>query len=68
MKIKIFNENFASDVEAAVNKWLEENPDIEIVDIKTFATPMHEMCTGQPPTILNQWNEYLWTIVYKEEK
>lgn len=67
MKIKIFQANWPSEVETEVNKWLEENPNIEIVDIKPFATVMQEMYIGQSPIICNQWCDYTWTVIYQDK-
>lgn len=65
MKIKIFQANWVSEIEKAINEWISENPTFEIVDIKPYATIMWDFYNGQPPTICNQWSEYTWTVIYK---
>lgn len=66
MKIKIFQANWVIEVESEINKWLSENPNIEIIDVKPHSNVMYDMYESQPPTVCNQWLEYTWTVIYKE--
>ena len=34
MKVKFFNEEHIEELEEAVNNWLSENTDVDIIDIK----------------------------------
>ena len=66
MKVKIFIESFTNQLEDAINKWLEENPEVEIISMYPYICVLHDLYENYPTQIANQWKESTMTILYKD--
>jgi hypothetical protein len=64
MKVKIFNGVDISIVEDNMNKWLEENSAIKVVNIFPYCSMIRDYFHRDPSVIANQWMEYIFTVTY----
>lgn len=56
-QIKIFE--FHGNNETEVNTWLRENPQIEVISVNMVS--MHDLYSGQTPTVCNEWTATIVT-------
>jgi hypothetical protein len=61
IQIKTFDPSTET-TEAQCNRWLSENPDIEIISIHN--SPLYDFYSSGEPSICNQWIRM--TVVYKK--
>lgn len=66
MKIKIISKTDIISVENELNKWIEENPHIQIIQVYPYTVMLRDYFYGRPDEVCNQWSEFHWTIIYTE--
>lgn len=62
---KIFNDTNSENLERSINDWLKDN-NVKVLDIHIGVHPMFDMYQGCQPTICNQWEQYIATIIYNK--
>ena len=67
MNVKIFKGYSSDDVEIAINEWINDNPNYCIISIHPYITSLYELYANMPVSVCNSWNEYIWTIIYKNK-
>lgn len=66
IQTKIFSDTCAEGLEKSINNWLKEN-NVQILDIHTTVCPMFDLYQNREPSICNQWEQYITTIIYHDE-
>jgi len=65
MKIKIITTNYADSIQLQVDKFIEENPNVEIINCICSGSSHFDLYQGDKPTVCNTWQEFIYTIIYK---
>ncbi|MDH6308000.1 hypothetical protein M2451_002519 [Dysgonomonas sp. PFB1-18] len=62
---KIFSDTNSENLEQSINGWIKEN-NVKVLDIQVGVYPMFDMYQDRQPTICNQWEKYIATIIYNK--